>query len=242
MHTFDLLNCGPRSQFMVYGKTERHIVHNCGYQGGNGALIQMGALDMGIKEEELPEMVSAWRDASPEIVAAWYATETAARKAIQNPGQVFRPDGKDLPADAAIRNFQFMVASGMLQIKMPSGRRLCYIKPRLAKNAKGRTGIKYWGIHQKTKQWCELDTYGGKLIENITQAFARDCLAVSMMKVYDAGYQMIMLVHDEIVFDLLLGFGSLKEVLGVMAEEIPFAKGLPLKGAGYDDAPFFYKD
>ena len=78
--------------------------------------------------------------------------------------------------------------------------------------------------------------------ENVTQAFARDCLAVSMMKVYDAGYQMIMLVHDEIVFDLLLGFGSLKEVLGVMAEEIPFAKGLPLKGAGYDDAPFFYKD
>ena len=74
------------------------------------------------------------------------------------------------------------------------------------------------------------------------QALARDCLAVSMVKLYRTGYQMIMLVHDEIVFDLLLGFGSLKEVLAVMAEEIPFAKGLPLKGAGYDDAEFFYKD
>jgi DNA polymerase len=130
----------------------------------------------------------------------------------------------------------------MMRMKMPSGRSLCYIKPRLAKNAKGRLGIKYWGIHQKTKQWCELDLYGGRGVENLVQAFARDCLAVTMVKLYRTGYQMIMLVHDEIVFDLPLGFGSLAGVLGVMREEIPFAKGLPLKGAGYDDAPFYYKD
>ena len=130
----------------------------------------------------------------------------------------------------------------MMRMKMPSGRCLCYIKPRLAKNAKGRLGIKYWGIHQKTKQWCELDLYGGRGVENLVQAFARDCLAVTMVKLYRTGYQMIMLVHDEIVFDLPLGFGSLAGVLDVMREEIPFAKGLPLKGAGYDDAPFYYKD
>ena len=242
----------PFEDMMAYKKaTGKHhplrkkgklVELSCGYGGADGALINMGALDMGLKEEELSPMWKAWREASPEIPATWYAVEQAAKNAIRNPGRVFRPEGKDLPADAGIRECQFLVGSGMLRIKLPSGRSICYIKPRLAKDAKGRLVIKYWGIHQKTKQWCEIDTFGSKLVENIDQALARDCLAVSMVKLYRTGYQMIMLVHDEIVFDLLLGFGSLKEVLAVMAEEIPFAKGLPLKGAGYDDAEFFYKD
>lgn len=242
----------PFDEMMAYKKaTGKHhplrkkgkvIELACGYQGGNGALIQMGALDMGIPEEELAGMVRAWRDASPEIEAMWYAVENAMRSAIQSPGKEFAPDGRGLPADAPVRGVRVLVSNGMMRMKMPSGRCLCYIKPRLAKNAKGRLGIKYWGINQKTKQWCELDLYGGRGVENLVQAFARDCLAVTMVKLYRTGYQMIMLVHDEIVFDLPLGFGSLAGVLDVMREEIPFAKGLPLKGAGYDDAPFYYKD
>lgn len=223
-----------------------------GYQGGENALITMGALDQGILREELLPMVDAWRDANTEIAGVknekgwrengfWQKVEGAAKLALRT--------GKRqevLCGDGLRAKLVFRVAGGMLIITLPSGRHLHYYKARLTRTGKGREQIQYWGVNQKTKQWQLLDTYGGKLVENIVQAFSRDCLREAMFKLHELGYPMTMLVHDEIVFELLIteieaGRLTLDEILAVMAEEIPYAPGLPLKGAGYTN-PFYFKD
>lgn len=200
-----------------------------GYQGGVGALKQMGALDMGLTEEELPELVETWRGANPNIVQFWYDVERAALTAVR--------EKRKVPLHHGI---SFLYEAGMMRIKLPSGRHLTYVRPKIGKNKFGKDAISYEGVGDQGK-WMRLDTYGGKLVENIVQAVARDCLAVAMMRVADAGYHIVMHVHDELVADAPHGFGSLTEVEAIMSRPIEWAPGLPLKAEGFE-TDFYMKD
>jgi DNA polymerase len=164
-----------------------------GYQGSAGALIQMGALRMGLSEEELPDLVKQWRTANPKIVQFWYETEAAVMKAISNKSTVKIKD-----------NLKAIYKSGFLFIELPSGRRLAYVKPKIMDHDKfpGKQKIVYQQLNPTTYQWEDTDTYGGKLVENIVQATARDCLAHSMLKLDQAGYKIVMHVHDEVVVEI----------------------------------------
>ena len=200
-----------------------------GYQGGVGALKQMGALDMGLTEEELPELVQTWRGANPNIVQFWYDVERAALTAVR--------EKRKVPLHHGI---SFLYEAGMMRIKLPSGRHLTYVRPKIGKNKFGKDAISYEGVGDQGK-WMRLDTYGGKLVENIVQAVARDCLAVAMMRVADAGYPIVMHVHDELVVDAPHGFGSLTEVETIMSRPIEWAPDLPLKAEGFE-TDFYMKD
>jgi DNA polymerase len=195
-----------------------------GYQGGVGALINMGALSMGIPESDLQGIVTAWRRASPKIASLWDNVNAAAISAIE--GQ---------PVTMTRIGMRFFMDHKSLMIELPSGRRLCYHGARLKPGRFGNNEIVYWGMNQTTKQWCEETTYGGKLVENIVQAIARDCLAYSMLRLDDLGYEMVMHVHDEIVMqipDSDDAANELKKIEGIMGMQIPWAKGLDLKAAG----------
>jgi DNA polymerase len=210
-----------------------------GYQGGAGALKTMGALEMGLTEDELEPIKNAWRGANPEIVQFWYACERAAKEAVLGKkGVNLRIAGKK----AVLR---FAYESGFLTIALPSGRKLFYVKPRIeaedlvrtntagVKYVAARAGtITYEGQDQKTKQWARLTTYGGKLVENITQAVARDCLAESMLALDDAGYTQLATVHDEIIMEM--PDRTLKGAEEIMGNAIAWAPGLPLRGDGFE--------
>lgn len=224
VRVYDLLNVGNHNRFTV----SNCLVHNCGYQGGANALAAMGALDMGLKEEELDGLVKAWRKANSNIVKYWYAVEDAAKKAVS----------KRQPS--VVGAVKFQVESGILFITLPSGRKLSYIKPKIEINQFGREAISYEGIGEN-KQWCRMGTYGGRLVENIVQATARDCLAEAMLRVDKAGYKIVMHVHDEIIIDAPIGFGSLEDVCKIMGQPIRWAKGLPLRAAGFE-TDFYKKD
>ncbi|SPF40779.1 DNA polymerase [Candidatus Desulfosporosinus infrequens] len=199
-----------------------------GYQGGVNALVAMGALDMGLKEEELDGLVKAWRRANSNIVKYWYAVEDAAKKAVS----------KRHPS--VVGSVKFHVESGILFITLPSGRKLSYIKPKMEINKFGREAISYEGLGEN-KQWCRIGTYGGRLVENITQAIARDCLADAMLRVDKAGYDISFHVHDEVVISAPVGKGSLKEACEIMGQPISWAEGLPLKATGFESC-FYKKD
>lgn len=224
---YDILNAGPRNRFTVSGV----LVHNCGYQGGVGA---MKAMDKGgsIPEEELQGVVDQWRKANPKIVKLWYAAEEAAKRAISEHRTVRLP-----------RGVAFSYTGGNLFVRLPSGRRLCYWQARLRSNAiTGREQIVYKGVNQTTKQWTDVETYGGKLVENIVQATARDCLATAMTRVAALGYEIVMHVHDEMIVDVPTeDTDALARINACMAEPIDWAPGLPLKGDGYE-TPFYLKD
>jgi len=158
-----------------------------GYQGGAGALIKMGALDMGLTEDELPELVAAWRSSNPAIVRLWKEVEGAAKKAVQNQTVVdFR------------YGIVFVYDSGNLLIRLPSGRNLVYQNAAIGIGEKGFPQITYSGVNQTTRKWEKTETYGGKLVENVVQAIARDCLAEALIAVDDAGYNIAMHIHDEV--------------------------------------------
>ena len=210
-----------------------------GYQGGAGALKTMGALEMGLTEDELEPIKDAWRAANPEIVQFWYACENAAKKAILQKTSVV------LPIAGKRTNLVFAYEGGFLTIQLPSKRKLFYVKPRIEaedlvrETSDGGTyvvaragSLTYEGQDQKTKQWTRLATYGGKLVENITQAVARDCLRESMLALDDAGYTQLATVHDEIIMEMQ--GGTLKEAEEIMGQPIPWAPGLPLRGDGFE--------
>jgi DNA polymerase len=200
-----------------------------GYQGGPGALIQMGALDMGLEEEELPGLVKAWRGANPNIVQFWYDVEKAALKAVREKTAVQMQHG-----------LVFSYESGILFIQLPSGRRLAYARPKLKNDERfNKMALTYEGSEQG--KWTRLNTYGGKLVENIVQATARDCLAEALIRLDDVGYQTVMHVHDEAVLDVPIGTGSLDHIEQVMGEEISWAKGLPLGADGFE-TDYYKKD
>lgn len=219
---------GQNSHLRQKGKV---AVLACGYQGGVGAMKRM---DKGgsIPEDELQSVVDQWRQANSNSVKLWRTCELAARTAIEEHRTVRLKNG-----------LAFGYINGNLFIKLPGGRKLCYWNTRLKLDPRdGREHIVYMGVNQETKQWGETETYGGKLVENIVQATARDCLAISMQRVAALGYNIVMHVHDEIIVDCPIeDTGAMERINACMAEPIPWAPGLPLRGDGYE-TPFYMKD
>jgi DNA polymerase len=202
-----------------------------GYQGGVGALISMGALDMGLSEDELPEIVERWRNANRAIVEFWRSIEGAALHAVQT-GEAVGLRGLVLAREMDSRTGQ-----DFMTIRLHSGRKLYYPQPHIVENQFGRPAIHYYGT--EGGKWTVLSTYGGKLTENVVQAISRDCLANAMMKLHAAGFEIVMHVHDEVVAEV--DGDRLDEMLDIMREPIDWAPGLPLDAAGFV-AEFYMKD
>ncbi len=197
-----------------------------GFGGASGALISMGALDMGLTEDELPPLVAAWRKANPHITQFWWDVDAAAIKAVTEKQRT------------KVGKIIFEYKSGILFITLPSGRKLSYVKPRMAVNKFGRNGLTYEGISEN-KKWSRIETYGPKLVENIVQGTARDLLAESMLRVEKKGYPIVMHCHDEIIAEVPEGVGSVDEMCEIMAVQPKWAEGLPLRADGFECR--FYK-
>lgn len=204
-----------------------------GYQGAIGALKTMGGEKMGLSDPEMETIVKRWRLANPAIVALWADMESCAMHAIQFKKKVV----------SIHKGLIFDCDDMALTIELPSGRKLFYQSPSFTENQWGRKSIRYKGMDQTTKQWTYVDTYGGKLTENIIQAIARDLLADSMLRVDKAGFNIVLHVHDELANEVpIVGQEqALKEICDVMGEEVSWAKGLPLTADGYL-TPFYKKD
>lgn len=209
-----------------------------GYQGSTGALINMGALDMGIPEEDLPDIVQRWREANSKICDLWYAFDSAALSVINNGGYV-RVAGCTLS-----REYDIMQGRTCLTITLPSGRKLFYVDPAIGENRWGNPSISYAGVDQTSKKWKRIETYGGKLVENCVQAIARDCLAISIERLEAAGFPVVFHVHDEVVIEIepyTDEKSMLNQVVSIMSEPIPWAAGLPLNADGWVGT-YFKKD
>lgn len=219
---------GQNSHLRQKGKV---AVLACGYQGGVGAMKRMNK-GGSIPEDELQSVVDQWREANPKVVKLWRTCELAAKTAIQEHRTVRLAHG-----------IAFSYINRNLFIQLPSGRKLCYWDTRLKQDDyTGRLSITYMGVNQETKQWGETETYGGKLVENIVQATARDCLAVAMTRVSDLGYKIVMHVHDEMIVDVPnTDTEAPGRINAIMAQPIDWAEGLPLKGDTYE-TPFYKKD
>lgn len=199
-----------------------------GYGGSVGALTAMGALNMGLEEEELAPLVSSWRSANPHITQFWWDVDAVAIKAVTEKKQT------------RVGKIIFEYKSGILFVTLPSGRKLSYVKPRMALNKFDRNGLTYEGIAENGK-WGRIETYGPKLVENIVQGTARDLLAEAMLRLKKQGFDIVMHIHDETVLEVLEGVSSVEEVCAIMAEQPEWAKGLPLRADGYECA-FYKKD
>lgn len=208
-----------------------------GYQGGPNALIAMGALKMGLTEDELPDIVKAWRNANPRIVDLWKNVNDAMESAIQIRKRIA------VTRFSGIAKWDFDVEKNMAFITLPSGRKLAYVKPELQPHPKfeGKNLITYMGVDQMSRKWTRLSTYGGKLVENIVQAIARDCLAESLMRLEREGYRVVMHVHDEVVLEVPIGESSAEQVAEIMGEGITWAPGLPLRADAYE-TDYYRKD
>lgn len=198
----------------------------CGYGGGAGALISMGALDMGLKEDELPDIISSWRDANPEIVKFWYAVEKAAIETVKD------------HTDRTVGRIGFQFSANTLWIVLPSGRRLAYIKPKLQPNRFGRMALTFEGLGANNK-WTRGETYSGKLTENITQATARDLLAEAMRRMERAGLDIVGHVHDEVILEVPKDQYTVDEICDLMAQSPKWTDGLPLVADGYKGNYYF---
>ena len=196
-----------------------------GYGGSVGALKAMGAIDMGLTEDELPTLVDAWRQSNPHIVQFWWDVDHAVTEAVK------------YKHTTTVYGLTFSCRSGMLFITLPSGRNLAYVKPKLGTNKFGGTCITYEGIGS-TKKWERLDSYGPKFVENIVQATARDILCYAMKNLRD--YSIVMHIHDEVVIEAKQET-TLSEVCKIMSEAPPWAKGLLLRADGYE-TDFYKKD
>ena len=206
-----------------------------GYQGSSGALIAMGALDMGIPEEDLPDIVSRWREANKRIRDLWYKMDSAAVQVITQGGSV------GVNGVIVAREFNYNQNTDYMTITLPSGRKLYYIAPQIGVNRWDNPSISYMGMDQSTKKWKRIETYGGKLVENCVQAIARDCLALSIERLKAAGYEVIFHIHDEVVIECNAESASLDDVVRIMSEPIPWAMDLPLGADGWI-GNFFKKD
>ena len=200
----------------------------CGYGGSVGAMKSMGAVRMGVKEEELQPLVDAWRQANPRIVQFWWEVDRAAKTCVK----------QHVPTQAGRHRFEYQ--SGILFIQLPSGRRLAYAKPRMGENRFGGEAITYEGVGTGRK-WERLETYGAKCVENIVQGTARDLLALALLRLEEAGYPVVMHCHDEAICEVPIGQGSVEEVNRIMAVSPEWAEGLPLKADGFE-TEFYKKD
>ena len=198
-----------------------------GYGGSVGALKAMGAIEMGVTEEELRPLVAAWRTANPNIVRLWWEVDQAAMTAVKE------------RTTTSTHGLRFACKSGMLFIVLPSGRQLSYVKPRIGENQFGSECVTYEGVGA-TKRWERIETYGPKLVENIVQAISRDILCYAMRRLAGEGYSLVMSVHDEVVLEVA-SEASLTTVSQLMADTPPWAKGLLLRADGFV-CPFYKKD
>lgn len=205
-----------------------------GYQGGTNALVSMGALKMGLSEEELPEIVARWRAANQRIVALWSSVGSYALRTVR--------DGRARQVNDLIFRMEQDLKNGLrfLTIELPSKRKLFYCKPYIGLNQFGGESLYFYTQNQTTKKWEESGTFGGKLVENIVQGIARDCLCETLDRITSKGYKIVFHVHDEVIVDAGMDL-TVEELCSIMAEPIPWAKGLILKGAGFS-GQFYQKD
>ena len=204
----------------------------CGYQGGSGALISMGALSMGLKEEELPDIIEQWRAASPHIVQFWWDMERAAVDTVKT------------HEEHAAGRIRFQYYSGTLWMVLPGGRKLAYLKPKLQPNRFGRMSLTFEGVGNAAGSggWSRQETYGGRLSENCTQATARDILAEAMWRLERAGFAIIAHVHDEVIIEAPAGRHTVEEVCSIMAQNPDWCPDCPLAAAGYLAPDYYFKD
>lgn len=218
---YDILNAGPHHRFTV----SDCLVHNCGYGGSVGALKAMGAMDMGIPEEELGHLVQSWRSANPHIVDFWWQVDGAVKTAIKQRIPVW------------VNNIRFLCQSGMLFIELPSGRQLSYVKPRIGENKFGGESVTYEGIGA-TKKWERLESYGPKFVENIVQGTARDILCYAMQTLRCCA--IVGHVHDELIIECEKNV-NVDAICEQMSRTPPWAEGLILRADGYE-CQFYQKD
>jgi DNA polymerase len=196
-----------------------------GYGGSVGAMKSMGALEMGLREDELKPIVDSWRAANRSITDFWWKTDAATRKTILTKATT------KLPHDMG-----FFKEGPLLRLRLPNGRTLSYVRPAVVED-----NITYEGNIQTTGQWGRIESYGPKLVENIVQAVARDCLAEAMIRLEENGFPVVFHVHDEVICEVEEGRSSAKELGLLMAEPIPWAPGLPLKADAYE-CEYYRKD
>lgn len=230
---YDIRDAGQHHRFTVSGK----LVHNCGFGGSVGAMQRMGGSDLNMTDDELQQIVNDWRAASPKIVKLWYDLQDAAISAIN--GAPRTTHGLTFA-----REYNARTGQSMLTMRLPSGRKLFYLEPKIGENRWGGPSITYLGVDQTTKQWSRIETYSGKIAENATQSIARDCLAVAIERVAAAGLPVVFHIHDEIVIEAPR-FGTDEEMLAKVARlmtiPIPWAPGLPLAADGWVGG-YFRKD
>lgn len=204
-----------------------------GYGGGAGALIAMGALTQGLTEEELPDIVKRWRASSRRIYDFWYAVERAAQEAVEYGVITSLPSGVTFSRD---ENFLF--------IRLPSGRTLFYSRPVLQPNDRNGKTLWYYGVNQKTRKWEPISTWGGKLVENIIQAVARDILCNAIANLMHAGYCINFHIHDEVILEIPNEdtAKNLEDAIQRMCALPSWANGLPLNADGFDYATYYKKD
>lgn len=198
-----------------------------GYGGSVGAMVAMGALDQGLTEEELKPIVDSWRQTNPKIVQLWWEVDKAAVTAVKEKKPM------------RVKCFTFRYESGFLIATLPSGRSLFYAKPRIMRNEYDRDSLTYEGVGT-SKRWERIESYGPKIVENLIQAFCRDLLAEAMQRLSDAGYKIVMHVHDEVVLETPLD-ADVETACQIMSETPSWAQGLVLNAAGYECA-FYQKD
>ncbi len=197
----------------------------CGYGGSIGAMINMGALDMGLQEGELQGIVNSWREANPKIVQYWWTVDTAAKKAVSERTSV------------KVGYVTFEYRKGMLLINLPSGRRLSYVKPSIGENRFGGESVHFFEICEGNK-WGISDTYGGRLVENIVQAISRDILAYAMKSLRDM--RIVAHVHDELIIECPTET-KVEDICRIMGKSPDWLPGIELRADGYE-CEFYMKD
>lgn len=229
VRVYDLLNAGPRHRFTVSGV----LVHNCGYGGSVGAMKAFGADKLGMTEQEIQETVDLWRASSPKIVQMWWDIGNAAARSIV----------KRCHVDTPYKGVCFDFEKGVLWMTLPSGRRIAYWGARYeeSRSRPGKKTINYMGVDQQTRRWVRVETYGPKLVENLTQGTARDCLREAMLNLNKEGFDTRFTVHDEVIATEPLGGRSADEMTRAMCPPIPWAQGLPLNAESFE-CLYYQKD
>ena len=179
----------------------------------------MGAVEMGVPESELPDLIQQWRTANPNIVKLWRAVDTAVKTCVKQ------------HTATVTHGIQFVYRSGILFITLPSGRKLAYVKPRIGENRFGGESVTYEGI-TSMKKWDRIESFAGKFVENIVQATARDLLAGAMLRLDAAGYRIVMHVHDEVVVEAPTD-SSLENICAIMGQVPTWADGMLMRADGF---------
>ena len=219
---YDIRNAGKNNRFTVSGK----LVHNCGYQGALGALKAMGGIEMGLSEDELQSIVDSWREANPNIVSLWWDIDSVVKRVVKTRSK------------EKYKSLVISYEKGILFIELPSKRRLAYPKAKIGMNRFGGESIDYEGIVVGNK-WDKIESYGGKFVENIVQAIARDILAEAMMRIEKKGFNIVMHIHDEVVIES--DSSSIEEINEIMSIVPSWAPGLILDADGFE-SEFYKKD